>query len=172
MTALFLAALLSASGAAFAEPSALKACVKWSKDIPEAQAAGGGLFASVSRVSGDGPHPECDVVAATESFGVGWLMRAWMKEGVFSSCGERLGGYKINYKGEEWQTKLVKGLHEFLAKNPGALAGAKPCTAPSAPPSAVPASAPPVAAPVPSVSTAPLTPSLPAEPVTPSTGTR
>ncbi len=108
-----------------------KACVKWSKEIPQAQAAGEGLFASVARVEGKGPFPACDVVVETESFGVGWLMRAWMKEGVFSPCGQRLGGFKFRYKGDQWQEKVVAGLHEFLTKHPEALAAAKDC-APSA----------------------------------------
>jgi hypothetical protein len=121
------ATLFLSTGARAAEPLPVKACVKWSKDIPEAQAAGAGLFESVARVEGKGPFPACDIVVETESFGVGWLMRAWMKEGVFSPCGKRLGGYKITYKGELWQSKLVTGLHQFLTKHPEALAAAKGC---------------------------------------------
>jgi hypothetical protein len=150
MKFLFIAAMLvSPASARAAQPvkSAARACVKWSKDIPEAQAAGAELFASMARVEGKGPFPACDVVVETESFGVGWLMRAWMKEGVYSSCGKRLGGFDFSYKGDQWQVKLVAGLHQFLAKRPEALAAAKDC-----PP--VPAAAPTV-----EVSTAPaLTP--------------
>lgn len=104
-----------------------KACVKWSQDIPGAQAAGAGLFQAVVRVEGAGPFPDCAVVTETESFGVGWLMRAWMKQGVYSPCGRRLGGYKIRYKGDQWQSRIVTGLHGFLRKNPEALAAAKEC---------------------------------------------
>ncbi len=177
MRALIVAALFLPSAARAVEPSLVRACVKWSKDIPEAQAAGAGRFLSVARVEGKGPHASCGVVAETESFGVGWLMRAWMKEGVFSPCGERLGGYTVHYKGEEWQAKVVVGLHEFLTKNPGALTSARKCApapaatpAPSVPPAAPPAATPaappaapaiaqPVVAPV-EISTRPLTPSL------------
>lgn len=127
MKILLAAALLLASAALAAEPLPVKACVKWSKDIPDAQAAGAGLFESVTRVEGPGPFPECGVVAETESFGVGWLMRAWMKEGVYSPCGKRLGGYKVRYKGDQWQAKIVTGLHRFVVKNPEALAAAKEC---------------------------------------------
>lgn len=127
MKTLIIAVLFVSAAARAAEPLPVKACVKWSKDIPEAQAAGAGLFESVSRVEGKGPFPACDVVVETESFGVGWLMRAWMKEGVFSPCGKRLGGFKFGYKGELWQVKLVKGLHQFLTKHPEALAAAKDC---------------------------------------------
>jgi len=161
--------LLACASARAAEPDPenfkLRACVKWSKDIPEAVAAGAGLFASTLRVEGDGPHPNCDVVARTESFGVGWLMRAWMKEGVYSPCGERLGGYKLRYKGDQWQIKIVQGLDKFLEKNPNALKDAKACAAtPAAPPVGVPAVEPPA-----DISTAPLTPPSPAEGVAPST---
>jgi hypothetical protein len=134
----------------------VRACVKWSKDVPEAIAAGSGLFASTARVEGKGPFPACDVVAETESFGVGWLMRAWMKEGVYSPCGERLGGYKLRYKGDQWQVKIVQGLDTFLEKNPKALKEAKACTAP---PAATPTAIPAIAAPaplLPDISTAPL----------------
>lgn len=127
MRALLAAALLLPSTALAAQPLPVKACVKWGREIPEATAAGAGLFESVRRVEGAGPFPDCGVVVETETFGVGWLMRAWMKEGVFSPCGERLGGYKIRYKGEQWRAKLVTGLHAFLVKNPGLLAGAKAC---------------------------------------------
>jgi hypothetical protein len=119
--------LLLPAGARAAELAAVKACVKWSKDIPEAQAAGAGRFASVARVEGKGPFAACDVVVETEAFGVGWLMRAWMKEGVFSPCGQRLGGFKFRYKGDAWQAKMVTGLHDYLRKNPGVLATAKDC---------------------------------------------
>lgn len=125
---LLLAAVLSLPpDARAAELRPAKACVKWSKDIPEAQAAGAGLFESVTRVEGAGPFPACDVVTETESFGVGWLMRAWMKQGVYSPCGKRLGGYKVRYKGDQWQAKIVVGLHDFVVKNPEALATAKDC---------------------------------------------
>lgn len=162
-----LAAILLAGPAQAADLASLKACVKWSKDLPDLQVAGAGLFASTTRVEGSGPYAACDVVAATESFGVGWLMRAYMKQGVFSPCGERLGGYGFSYKGDQWQTKIVAGLHEFLVKNPKALAAAKVCPPAPAP---TPVAAP-IAAPV-ELSTAPLTPGLPAEPVIPSTGTK
>jgi hypothetical protein len=146
--------LLAASSPRAAETPAenykVRACVKWSKEIPEAIAAGSGLFASTVRVEGDGWHPDCDVVAVTESFGVGWLMRAWMKEGVYSACGERLGGYKLRYKGDQWQVKIVQGLDKFLEKNPRAFKDAKACPAPSAPPVGAP-----IVAPV-EISTAPL----------------
>ena len=128
MKTLTIIILFLSAGARAAELLPVKACVKWSKDIPEAQAAGAGLFESVARVEGKGPFPDCGVVVETESFGVGWLMRAWMKEGVFSPCGKRLGGFKFNYKGDAWQAKLVTGLHAFLTKNPEALAAAKACT--------------------------------------------
>jgi hypothetical protein len=127
MKALIIGALIFPSAASAAGLLPVKACVKWSRDIPEAQAAGAGLFESVTRVEGPGPFPECGVVAETESFGVGWLMRAWMKEGVYSPCGKRLGGYKIVYKGDQWQAKLVVGLNKFLVKNPELLAAAKDC---------------------------------------------
>lgn len=127
MRPLIALAVLLGANASGAELLPVKACVKWSKDIPEAAAAGAGLFESVARVEGVGPFPDCGVVAETESFGVGWLMRAWMKEGVYSPCGKRLGGYKIRYKGEQWRTKLVTGLHEFLVKNPEARSAAKSC---------------------------------------------
>jgi hypothetical protein len=124
--------LLAAPAARAAESQnfRLRACVKWSQDVPEAVAKGSGLFASTKRVEGAGPFPGCDVVVETESFGVGWLMKAWMKEGVYSPCGERLGGYKFRYKGDEWQAKIVAGLDKFLEKNPEALARAKACPAP------------------------------------------
>jgi hypothetical protein len=167
-TALLAAVLLLGSGARAAEPEPenfkLRACVKWSKDVPEAVAAGAGLFAATQRVEGDGPHPACDVVAVTEAFGVGWLMRAWMKEGVYSPCGERVGGYTIRYKGEQWQMKIVQGLDKFLEKNPKALKDAKKCPEPAAPPVGAPAVEPPV-----QISTAPLTPPPSAESVVPST---
>lgn len=127
MRPLLVVALLLPAAAAAAGPLPVKACVKWSKDLPEARAAGAGLFESVERVEGNGPFPSCAVVVETESFGVGWLMRAWMKQGVYSPCGERLGGFKFRYKGEEWQAKLVTGLHEFLVKNPEKLPSAKGC---------------------------------------------
>lgn len=161
MKALTAAALLLGANANAAGSLPLKACVKWSKEIPAAAAAGAGLFESVARVEGGGPFPDCGVVAETESFGVGWLMRAWMKEGVYSPCGERLGGFKIRYKGEQWQEKVVTGLHDFIVKNPGVLAAAKKCPA-VAPPAAVAAPVLPV-----SVSTAPLMPTLPAAPLVP-----
>lgn len=124
---LLLAAALLLPSAAADGPLPVKACVKWSKDLPEARAAGAGLFESVELVEGKGPFPSCAVVVETESFGVGWLMRAWMKQGVYSPCGERLGGFKFRYKGEEWQAKLVTGLHKFLMKDPAKLASAKVC---------------------------------------------
>ncbi len=144
MKPLIAAALFLSITARAAEPerSPARACVKWSKDIPEAQAAGAGLFASTARVEGKGPFPDCDIVVETESFGVGWLMSAWMKEGVFSPCGKRLGGYKFHYKGDLWQKKIVTGLHEFLTKHPGAFAAAKDCVPPAAAPPAAPAAAP------------------------------
>jgi len=51
MKILILVALFLSTGARAIEPvkSPLKACVKWSKDIPDAQAAGAGLFESVTR---------------------------------------------------------------------------------------------------------------------------
>ena len=167
MRTLLAAALLLACArarAADSENFKLRACVKWSKDIPEAIAAGSGLFASTLRVEGSGPHPACDVVAETESFGMGWLMRAWIKEGVFSPCGERLGGFKFRYKGDQWQIRIAQGLDKFLEKNPKALKDAKTCPAPAAPPVGVPSVEPPV-----QISTAPLTPPLPTETVVPST---
>ncbi len=127
MNTLIAVTLFLASGARAAELFPVKACVKWSKDIPRAQAAGAGLFDSVTRVEGKGPFPACGVVVEAESFGVGWLMNAWMKQGVFSSCGERLGGFKFRYKGDLWEEKLVTGLHQFLVKNPKILAAAKSC---------------------------------------------
>lgn len=120
---------LFSTGVQAADFASVKACVKWSKEIPQAQAAGAGRFASVARVEGKGPFADCDFVVETESFGVGWLMRAWMKEGVYSSCGKRLGGFKFHYKGDVWQDKVVTGLHQFLAKNPEALKAAKDCPA-------------------------------------------
>ncbi len=136
-----LAVFFLASAARAGAP--VKACLKWSREIPRAEAAAAGLFASVLRVEGKGPFTECDVVVETESFGVGW-----MKEAVYSSCGERLGGFKINYKGDEWQEKAVVGLHEFLEKNPGVLASAQPC---------------PIA--VPEVPITPVAPVVPVDPV-------
>lgn len=127
MRLLLAAALLLPSAYAAAGPLPVKACVKWSKDLPASRAAGEGLFESVALVEGGGPFPSCGVVVETESFGVGWLMRAWMKQGVYSPCGERLGGFKFRYKGDEWQPKLVTGLHEFLVKNPEMLPSAKGC---------------------------------------------
>ncbi len=127
MRGLLVASLLLPAGARAAELLPVKACVKWSKDIPAAQAAGAGLFGSVARVEGAGPFSDCGVVVETEAFGVGWLMRAWMKEGVFSPCGKRLGGFKFSYKGDQWQAKLVTGLHAYLTKHPEALAAAKGC---------------------------------------------
>ncbi|MDP3543744.1 MAG: hypothetical protein Q8T11_14845 [Elusimicrobiota bacterium] len=127
MRGLLAGALLLPSAAFAAEPLPVKVCVKWSKDLPAAQAAGAGLFESVTRVEGKGPFASCGVVVETESFGVGWLMRAWMRQGVYSPCGERLGGFKFRYKGDEWQVKLVVGLHEFLVKNPEKLRSAKGC---------------------------------------------
>ena len=129
MRVLFAAALLLAPAARAAEAETYKrrACVKWSREIPETIAAGAGLFASTARVEGPGPFPSCDVVVETESFGVGWLMRAWMKQAVLSPCGEKLGSYKFRYKGEEWQGKIATGLAAFLEKHPKALAEAKAC---------------------------------------------
>ena len=129
MKALIAAVLFLPAGARAAEPAKapVKACVKWSKDIPDAAAAGAGLFESVTRVEGKGPFPGCDVVVETESFGVGWFLRAYMKEAVLSPCGARLGRYSFHYKGDQWQAKLVTGLHGFLAKHPEALAAAKDC---------------------------------------------
>lgn len=129
MKTLIAVVLFLSAGARAAEPvkSPVRACVKWSKDIPDAQAAGAGLFESVTRVEGKGPFPACDVVVETESFGVGWFMRAYMKEAVLSPCGAPLGRYSFHYKGDQWQAKLVTGLHEFLVKHPEALAAAKDC---------------------------------------------
>lgn len=127
MRTLIAAVLLLSTGARAADLLPVKACVKWSKDIPEAHAAASGLFESLTRVEGNGPFPDCGVVAETESFGVGWLMRAWMKEGVYSPCGKRLGGYKIRYKGDQWQAKLVTGLHDFVVKNSVIVSAAKDC---------------------------------------------
>ncbi|UPT73230.1 MAG: hypothetical protein M0D55_15250 [Elusimicrobiota bacterium] len=152
-------ALLAAPASAAELP---RACIKWSREIPEAKAAGVSRFSSVERVEGAGPFPNCDIVAETESFGVGWLMRAYMKEAVFSPCGKRLGKFSFSYKGDAWQEKVVTGLADFIAKNPEALAAAKECPAPPPAPAAP--------APV-EVSTATLTPSLPVEPVVPSTET-
>ena len=109
----------------------LRACVKWSKEIPDAKAAGTGLFASIERVEGKAPFPGCDIVIETESFGVGWLMRAYMKEGVFTACGKRLGGYDFHYKGDLWQEKMVTGLHEYLKKHGEFLAELKACVPPA-----------------------------------------
>ncbi|MBI5245714.1 MAG: hypothetical protein HY923_00925 [Elusimicrobia bacterium] len=150
-----LVALLFLTSAAGAAELPVRACVKWSKDIPEAQAAGAGLFKSLARVEGKGPFADCDVVTETETFGVGWLMRAYMKQAVLSPCGKRLGGYKFGYKGDKWQEKMVVELHKFLAKNPEALSAAKDCPAVAVPPVAV--------------TTEPPTPPLPVEPVVPST---
>ncbi len=122
--------LAAPASARVIEPSTLKACVKWSREIPDIKAAGSGRFSSVERVDGAGPYAGCDVVTQTETFGVGWLMRAWMKQGVFTACGERLGGYRVNYKGEEWQAKVVVGLSSFLSKNPEALAKIRTCVPP------------------------------------------
>jgi len=150
---MLIAAMLLASSSAGAAELPVRACVKWSKDIPEVQAAGAGLFTSVARVEGQPPFSNCDVVAETESFGVGWLMRAYMKQAVLSPCGKRLGGYRFGYKGDAWQKKLVVGLHKFLSKHPEALAAAKECPAVVAAPAPEPASTP---APEPvAVSTAP-----------------
>lgn len=129
MKALVIAMMFLSTGAPATEPVKfpLKACVKWSKDIPEAQAAGVGLFDSVARVEGKAPFTGCDIVVETESFGVGWFMRAYMKEAVLSPCGACLGRYSFHYKGDLWQAKLVTGLHEFLANHPEAVAAAKDC---------------------------------------------
>ena len=121
--------VLFSAGAQAADFTSVKACVKWSKEIAQAELTGAGLFASVARVEGKGPFPACDVVVEADSFGVGWLMRAWMKEGVYSSCGKRLGDFKFHYKGDLWQEKAVTGLHQFLTKNPEALTAAKECPA-------------------------------------------
>lgn len=118
---------LFATSAHAADLTSVKACLKWSKDISQAQAAGAGRFASVSRVEGKGPFSDCDFVVEAESFGVGWLMRAWMKEGVYSACGKRLGDYKFHYKGDAWQEKAVTGLQKFLTKHPEALTTSKDC---------------------------------------------
>lgn len=150
-----LALALAASASAADLP---RACVKFSREIPLAEAAGVSLFSSVRRVEGNGPHRGCDVVAETESFGVGWLNRAYMKEAVVSPCGRKLGTYSFSYKGDLWQEKAVTGLAKYLEKNPAALAAAKECPPPPPEPAAI--------------STATLTPSLPAEPVVPSTGTK
>ena len=122
--------ILLAVSARAAEPKRLevRACIKWSRDIPDAQKEGAGLFSAVTRVEGKGPFPDCDVVIETESFGVGWLMSAYMKEGVMSPCGKRLGGFSFRYKGDQWQTKMIAGLHEFLTKHPEALTAAKDCS--------------------------------------------
>ena len=55
MKTLTIIILFLSAGARAAELLPVKACVKWSKDIPEAQAAGAGLFESVARVEGKGP---------------------------------------------------------------------------------------------------------------------
>lgn len=157
-----LALALAASARAAELP---RACVKFSHEIPLAEASGVSLFKSVKRVEGKGPFADCDVVGETESFGVGWLNRAYMTEAVLSPCGRKLGKFSFSYKGDGWQEKVVAGLAKFLEKHPEALAAAKEC-----PPPPVPAPVP-VAAPV-EPSTATLTPSLPAEPVVPSTGTK
>lgn len=157
-----LALALAASASAADLP---RACVKFSREIPLAEAAGVSLFKSVKRVEGKGPFPDCDVVAETDSFGVGWLMRAYMKESVVSPCGKKLGNFSFSYKGDGWQEKVVTGLAKFLEKHPEALAAAKEC-----PPAAAPAPVPAVEPVAPSTAT--LTPSLPAEPVVPSTGTK
>ena len=129
MKILIIAALFLSAGVRAAEPvkSPLKVCVKWSREIPDAQAAGAGLFESVTRVDGKAPFPGCDIVIETESFGVGWFMRAYMKEAVLSPCGTRLGRYSFHYKGDLWQAKLVTGLHEFLTKHPEVVVAAKDC---------------------------------------------
>lgn len=141
MRTLALVLSLAAGSARAADLAPLKACVKWSRDIPDAQAAAAGRFASVTRVEGAAPYSGCEVVTVTETFGVGWLMRAWMKQGVFNACGERLGGYKVNYKGEEWQGKIVVALHDFLSKNPEALAKIRTCVPPVIQSTATPAAA-------------------------------
>lgn len=151
------ALLAAAPASAAGETGAVRACVKWSRDVPLAA----GPFASVTRVGPGDSYAACDVVVAAESFGVGWLMSAWMKEAVLSPCGKRLGAYKFRYKNDEWHEKIVTGLHEFLVKHPEALAAAKDCPAPPPPAPA------PIPAPSVEISTAPLAPSLPAEPVLP-----
>ncbi len=121
------ALLLAFSLPAAAELSPVRACLKWSKEAPEAEAAGAKAFASFTLVKGAGPHHGCEVVASVDDFGVGWLMRAWMKVAVHSPCGKELGRFKIGYKGDAWQEKLVAELSEWLAKNPAAPAAAKEC---------------------------------------------
>lgn len=127
-----LAVVLAVSACAVAQAverakSPARVCVKWSKELPDVMSAGKPLFASVARVDGKGPFPACDAVIETESFGVGWLMRAYMKEAVLSPCGKRLGQYSFHYKGDQWQAKLMTGLHGYLAKHPEALNAAKDC---------------------------------------------
>ena len=97
-----------------------RVCVKWSKEMPEAQATGEKLFSSVTRVSSVGSSKDCDVVIETEEFGVGWLMSAYMKEAVLSPCGKRLGRYSFRYKGDQWQVKLMTGLYDYLSRHPEA----------------------------------------------------
>ena len=109
----------------------VRVCVKWSKDIPEAQATGESLFSSVTRVASVGASKDCDVVIETEEFGVGWLMSAYMKEAVLSPCGKRLGRYSFRYKGDQWQSKLMTGLHNFLSRHPEAGKASKDCGAES-----------------------------------------
>jgi|CXWL01.1.fsa_nt_gi hypothetical protein len=108
-----------------------RVCVKWSKDIPEAQATGESLFSSVTRVPSINSSKDCDVVIETEEFGVGWLMSAYMKESVLSPCGKKLGRYSFRYKGDQWQSKLMIGLYDYLSKHPEAGNAGKDCDAES-----------------------------------------
>ncbi len=126
----FVVLVLSACAAPRAverEKFPVRVCVKWSKDIPEAQATGESLFSSVTRVPSVNSSKDCDVVIETEEFGVGWLMSAYMKEAVLSPCGKKLGRYSFRYKGDQWQAKLMTGLYSFLSKHPEAMNAGKDC---------------------------------------------
>ncbi len=129
---LFAVLVLSACAAPHAVERAKRTervCVKWSKDIPEAQAAGESLFGSVTRVPSVNASKDCDVVIETEEFGVGWLMSAYMKEAVLSPCGKKLGRYSFRYKGDQWQSKLMTGLYDYLSAHPEAAQAGKECSA-------------------------------------------
>jgi len=101
-------------------PLSVAACVKWSRPLPAAEAAGAGVFSSLKRVEGEPPYEGCDAVSETERFGVGWLRTPYMKAVVLDRCGRRVGRYSFTYKGEQWQEKLVLGLYDHLKENPAA----------------------------------------------------
>ena len=117
----------AAPRAAEREKIPVRVCVKWSKDIPEGQTTGEALFSSVTRVPSVNSSKDCDVVIETEEFGVGWLMSAYMKEAVLSPCGKKLGRYSFRYKGDQWQSKLMTGLYDYLSGHPEAAKASKDC---------------------------------------------